>query len=474
MADTIITNEHYVPFEMERNHNENIKFRLKITENTTIEKKKTQVIAEIQYLTPVNVVNFSCKPKIVINGEVIVNYDLLDNNFTTTLSASNDYLNLRGGGVSFYHDSSGKLPISVTASIKADEILILEIYQTKGSASYSGTATIDMSVPFVKEMEVSADRYGLNAGANMVVGHSSYPLESVVFKLKGLTEEQAKNRYRKITQATNSSYAQETNGTYTLTLTKTHSLSSLNEIFFDLDAIYESQYPLNTGTFYSYSVTLTAANQQTFKFDGRFFVPQKVTGLECESLINTVRETKLPLYYQVLPITAEEQTVVFSSDNEYVATVDSQGIIYAKNLGSCIISVTTVDGGFVKYCSVNVLNKEAFPQLTTIEYLSEVAIKKIIEGISFLNVRCTEKGMEIPTLPTVVFEGKNHPVKEIRNVLETIEQCCQILKSATNDYYPCSALPTAQNIPKYNTDKQWYLIVNEWVNFLIELNEKTA
>lgn len=472
MANTVIVKEHYIDLEMERKHNPDISFRMLIEEKTDIVKKSTLFTVALQYLnTGESVSHHTYEAVVKINGNTLVDEKFYEQNFLNTAN----YKTLQQESVTIAHDANGNASASAYVEIKTDELLLLPVYQTKGSASFSGALTkIDMSVPFVTEISVSANRYGFEAGANFTVGHSSYNLTSVAFTLKGLTREQANGRSGKTTQADKSDYVQAADGTYSLTLTKTKNLTSLNEIFFDLDSTSASaDYALDSGKTYSYTLVLIAESSASFTFNGSFYVPQKVTSVSCESLIDLKKGDTQQLEYQVVPYNSEEQSVTFLSSNNSVATVDERGRVTAENDGVCFVTVKTVDGEFTATCTVNVFDKDMFPNLTNVEFLSENVVNKIRSAILFLFNRLTEKGLSVPTLPAILYDGKTHPVKQIRSILETIEECCQILKTASNSQYPCSSLPENQSFSKYNTDKQWFLLVNEWINFLNELNKKT-
>lgn len=56
----------------------------------------------------------------------------------------------------------------------------------------------------------------------------------------------------------------------------------------------------------------------------------------------------------VTPEEATNKTVIWTSSNENVATVDSAGIVKAKDGGSCVITAKTVDGEYVAKCTVSV------------------------------------------------------------------------------------------------------------------------
>lgn len=53
-----------------------------------------------------------------------------------------------------------------------------------------------------------------------------------------------------------------------------------------------------------------------------------------------------------LPLGTSDGEIIWSSDNEEIATVDSHGIVTAIKPGSCVIKATSVDGGYVAECLI--------------------------------------------------------------------------------------------------------------------------
>ncbi|MCL2147438.1 MAG: Ig-like domain-containing protein, partial [Synergistaceae bacterium] len=80
-----------------------------------------------------------------------------------------------------------------------------------------------------------------------------------------------------------------------------------------------------------------------------------VTGVTLnKSYISIHRGSGEQLTATVLPTTATDKSVTWSSDNLYVATVDANGLVTAIGPGSAIITARTVDGGFEATCYVAV------------------------------------------------------------------------------------------------------------------------
>lgn len=100
--------------------------------------------------------------------------------------------------------------------------------------------------------------------------------------------------------------------------------------------------------------------------EGNFLDMAEVTVLEAEVRVNSVSidvETvrlfpgeTYPLEYVVEPVNATNTDVSWSSGDESVATVSTEGVITAVAIGETEVTVTTVDGGFTASCTVLVLD----------------------------------------------------------------------------------------------------------------------
>ncbi len=64
----------------------------------------------------------------------------------------------------------------------------------------------------------------------------------------------------------------------------------------------------------------------------------------------------------VLPATASNQGVNYTTSNPDVVTVDSDGIVHAVGEGKAVITATTADGGFSATCAVTVPHQHSFGQ----------------------------------------------------------------------------------------------------------------
>lgn len=88
-------------------------------------------------------------------------------------------------------------------------------------------------------------------------------------------------------------------------------------------------------------------------------VPVVVTGVSLNVSSQVLKEGETAvLVVSITPADAENKSVVWTSSNENVATVASDGKITAVSAGTAIITVKTVDGSFTASCTVTVEAKE--------------------------------------------------------------------------------------------------------------------
>lgn len=79
----------------------------------------------------------------------------------------------------------------------------------------------------------------------------------------------------------------------------------------------------------------------------------RVNGITLDKQIVTldINQT-VQLYATIIPDTATNKAVVWSSSNTNVAQVNQNGLVYAKGEGSAIITAKTQDGGYTAFCAV--------------------------------------------------------------------------------------------------------------------------
>lgn len=87
-------------------------------------------------------------------------------------------------------------------------------------------------------------------------------------------------------------------------------------------------------------------------------VTQKVSGVSLEPTSTEIYNTQsIKLSAEVIPSTATDKTLLWSTDDAAVATVSSTGVVTGIKEGTAVITVKTVDGGFEAQCVVTVRQK---------------------------------------------------------------------------------------------------------------------
>lgn len=464
--------EFYIPVEMKRTDHPNTQFRVKIETTPEVEKLRTYVRFEIQYkhsgkTEEIERYHFEYSLNGVKKESSSYTNKLVDTGQWEYLSPMWGYEWIEHTPEDdFYYGALCDFELTIKADSNYTlEYFLIPYYKTVGTASRSWELEkIDTKPPQITDVKTYGDRYGQNVGVSFKASHRSYPLKEVVVELTPLTYEQANARVGKVTQA-DSSVRFSSNGVYGLRLKKYKNLGRENELFFDLDSVNQSS-PLESGD--TYNLQITATQFHSIVATEEISLPQKVLEVTCDSNIEMLPGTTQYLNYTVLPTNAQEQSTTFESTDPTVATVDAYGNITAVADGVCQIIVTTVDGGFTAACTVTVVNTEVFPTLSEIRILSSTDISRIAFACKFVRDELIAKGIAVPKLEDTQAQGKGHPIKQIKSLLETIEANCQILRAASP--FEITTLTAPQTINKYNED--WYIVVNTWIAFLNEIHSK--
>lgn len=363
------------------------------------------------------------------------------------------------------HSQNGAGAFEVNCTLKTDEILIAgkSYYRTVATVSATGTLTpINQSLPTVDRALMTINRYGMSAELSLKCSHAAYSLTASLM-LKGMTQEQAVARnglsYSAAGAAVRSYYRGRDGDSHKVEYALTITGSSFDGT---VPLYYAGDSPLDSGSSYPYTLTVTAANSKSVTVSGVLAVPQKVTGIafDDEALTLAVGESATP-EYNISPGNAEVKTVSFESSDGDIATVSADGEITAVSEGSCTVTVTSADHGrngtddYTSVIQVSVVaDSDGFPQLAAMDYLGVVEISRLSTACTWL----ADKLGKAAEMQDVVCQGRAHPVTDIRTIMEAIEANVAVLSDRTAD-----------EITKHNDD--WHGLVNGWVNSLNELYE---
>ncbi|MEG1560181.1 MAG: Ig-like domain-containing protein [Clostridia bacterium] len=102
-------------------------------------------------------------------------------------------------------------------------------------------------------------------------------------------------------------------------------------------------------------------------------IPGPVTGVTLTpSTVDLYQTQKAQLTANILPSSALDIGMIFSTDDATVATVDETGLVTAREAGIAIITVTTHDGGFTATSTINVIS--------TAELMADINAALNVEG----------------------------------------------------------------------------------------------
>lgn len=100
-----------------------------------------------------------------------------------------------------------------------------------------------------------------------------------------------------------------------------------------------------------------------------------VTSVEIDQISQLIpKGTTFPLVATVIPYTASNQGVTWSSSDESVATVDSEGNVTGFKAGNATITVTTVDGGKTASCEVTVWAESADKNIESVKPITDIGV----------------------------------------------------------------------------------------------------
>ncbi len=88
-------------------------------------------------------------------------------------------------------------------------------------------------------------------------------------------------------------------------------------------------------------------------------LPIRVTGIAFDKTeISIIRTYSDRIIAEITPANASDKSIIWTSSNEKVATVDENGVVSAVSTGIAAITAKTVDGNFTASCVVEILSDE--------------------------------------------------------------------------------------------------------------------
>lgn len=137
-------------------------------------------------------------------------------------------------------------------------------------------------------------------------------------------------------------------------------------------------------------------------------VPLKSVLFTNENSTLTIGDT-MQLITSFEPSDATNKTVVFTSSDSNVVSVNSSGIIKALSLGTAIITVTSLDGSFNDTVRIDVIDKENIVKETNISFLNSNYSVDVNQTISLIPIITPSN----TTYKSLTFESSNNSIATV-------------------------------------------------------------
>ncbi len=161
------------------------------------------------------------------------------------------------------------------------------------------------------------------------------------------------------------------------------------------------------------TTTITVkAKENNVKGEIQIKVYTPVTGLELTSENLVMQEgDSFAITPIVLPIDADNKNVTYSSENEQIATIDSNGKIVAVKEGKTKINATTEEGGFKGEIEVIVVKKLGEDEITFDESLK--VVQNEITGLDIEKLKVEDIKEKIQTLYNIkIYDYKGNELTD--------------------------------------------------------------
>lgn len=161
------------------------------------------------------------------------------------------------------------------------------------------------------------------------------------------------------------------------------------------------------------TTTITVkAKENNVKGEIQIKVYTSVTGLELTSENLVMQEgDSFAITPIVLPIDADNKNVTYSSENEQIATIDSNGKIVAVKEGKTKINATTEEGGFKGEIEVIVVKKLGEDEITFDESLK--VVQNEITGLDIEKLKVEDIKEKIQTLYNIkIYDYKGNELTD--------------------------------------------------------------
>lgn len=294
------------------------------------------------------------------------------------------------------------------------------------------------------------DRENLVLNFNITYGHDRYYIENE----SGYGPAKETDSHFRITFANGDTY------TFPLRANAANILTQDKTITDDIRHI-------KAGELIQYEMFLLATNGKTNTIKGTYQIPATVHNIKIYDLdlAENSAATKLPyaLINNEKATNFAEPGVTFSGNNDYVATIDQNGIVTPHHAGSVTFTIRSHDdiGGNVtvsKTFYIRPLGGFPFgPDAEQTDYLSAEIANRVISACQQVAAK-----QKITIQDITTFRGYTTKVREVRDVVYKINANVKTIADAKRITYDAEKLTFSET----NTNEEWYYMTNEWLRLM--------
>lgn len=216
---------------------------------------------------------------------------------------------------------------------------------------------------------------------------------------------------------------------------------------------------------YEYVIYATNGRKKTVK--GSYQIPATVHNIKIGdmNLVENSAATKLP--YELINNEGAKNFAVpgvtFSGNNDYVASIDQNGIVTPHHSGSVTFTIRSHDdvgGNITRSKTFYIRAVGGFPFDTNVEhtdYLSAEIANRLIIACQMV---ATKQKITIEDITT--FRGYTTKIREVRDVVYKINSNVKTIANVKSISYDAQKLTFSET----NQNEEWYRMVNEWLRLM--------
>lgn len=205
-------------------------------------------------------------------------------------------------------------------------------------------------------------------------------------------------------------------------------------------------------------------------------VLRRVTGITVDNDIQIQTGEGFKLSWKVIPDTASDTSVIFTSSDEAIATVSSDGIVTGVTVGTVIILLTTNDGTYNATVNAEIVGEVPWIMIEPKDYLSTYDINNVYNNFLFIRSALISKGYTVGPITKPYTTDEYHTnISAIKDIINTVENDLDIIQNSidwVNEYYVESYRWVKLTTDKKQKVFRWLQWLNQCYSVIIGITQK--